>query len=200
MAWWQDLTWWRKTSAEQGDPDRQIDQMIAALRQELLGMRQALAQCLAAQHRLRQQTAQNQTQGDLWQDRARWALHYQREDLARQALARRQELLGQNRHLQEQIAQYGTMIAQLRDGAGLLEQKITEASLRQADYRSRLESAAALPRVREWLAQLSPYTDLYGPMEAKVLALEARALDRQIPGGDPLEWEFRQLLGEDFSP
>lgn len=192
MVWWQ---WWKKRT-EEGDPEEQIDQLIATLRRDLLAMHQALAQCLAAQHRLRQQTAENQTQGDRWQAWAQEALAYAREDLARQALARRQERQEQNRQLQEQIARYGEIIVQLRDGVSVVEQQITEATLRQEDYRSRLQAAATLPRVREWLDQLSPSTELLAKLEAQVLALEARSPDRAIVGGDPLVWEFQQLLGE----
>ena len=71
------------------DPEKMLEQSVDDMQEDLVSLRQAVAQSIAAEKRVEQQLAQNRAQADQWQQRAALALSKNEEDLAREALTRK---------------------------------------------------------------------------------------------------------------
>lgn len=74
------------------DPDVMLNRVIRELEDSLVHLRRHTAVAIAAESRLRHDRDENRAQGERWQARAYAALAAGREDLACQALTRKQEL------------------------------------------------------------------------------------------------------------
>ena len=71
------------------DPEKVLEQAIIDMQEDLVQMRQAVAQAIASQKKSEQQYNQNESQAKTWQQRAQLALQKGDEDLAREALRRK---------------------------------------------------------------------------------------------------------------
>jgi phage shock protein A len=68
------------------DPEKVLEQSIREMGDDLVKMRQAVAQAIASQKRTEQQYQKNMAEANTWQQRAQLALTKGEESLAREAL------------------------------------------------------------------------------------------------------------------
>src|ERR1051326_1635911 len=87
------------------DPGMTLDYSYTKQLEQLQNLRKAIADVVTNEKRLELQQAQVQTQMAKYEDQARQALAANREDLARMALERRQNLATQLTGFQQQIEQ-----------------------------------------------------------------------------------------------
>src|SRR5260221_13490844 len=73
------------------DPEMMLEQMQQELQQNLIQVRQAVAQAIATEKQLEQQLQKNKDQAATWTNRAQLAVQQNNDDLARQALQRKQQ-------------------------------------------------------------------------------------------------------------
>ena len=71
------------------DPEKMLEQAILEMQEDLVQLRQGVAQAIAAQKRTEQQYNQAQNELNKWQRNAQLALQKGDENLARQALERK---------------------------------------------------------------------------------------------------------------
>ena len=71
------------------DPEKVLEQSLRDMGDDLVKMRQAVAQAIASQKRTEQQYKKNQAEANTWQQRAQLALSKGEESLAREALVRK---------------------------------------------------------------------------------------------------------------
>lgn len=71
------------------DPEKILDQAVIDMQEDLVQLRQAVAQAIANQKRSEQQYNQAQSQANQWESRAKLALQKGEEGLAREALQRK---------------------------------------------------------------------------------------------------------------
>ncbi|ELR97168.1 PspA/IM30 family protein [Gloeocapsa sp. PCC 73106] len=166
------------------DPEKILETAIEQLEQDLIFLRQSLAQAIALSKRTERQIKHNEAYAQQWYHRAQIALAQQLEDLARESLFRRQSHLSQIDILQEQIQQQTVTINQLRDQLRLLEGKVSEMKLKKDLYIARSRSAATSQK----LASLGNLEALE-KIEQRLLELEAQA-ELNL---DPLEAKFKDL-------
>lgn len=179
------------------DPEKVLEQALADMQANLIQLRQAVAQAIATQKRTERQSAQAKSTAEEWYRRAELAMQKGEEDLARQALTRRQSYLESAQTMDAQLQQQGTVVAKLKDNMRKLEAKIADAKTKKDLYIARARSAEASQRIQEMLGQTGDTgMAAFSRMEERVLELEAQseALE-ELNSGDPLEQRFAELEG-----
>src|SRR5271170_1910083 len=85
------------------DPQLMLEQTYQDLQSNLIQVRQAVAQAIATEKQLEQQLKKNQEQATTWQNRASLAVQQNNDDLARQALQRKQQYTQAAAELEQQL-------------------------------------------------------------------------------------------------
>jgi phage shock protein A len=143
-----------------------------------------------------------------WYKRAQLAMQKNSEDLAREALTRRQQNLEQAESLQQQIDAQAAAVDKLYEGMQVLERKILESKAKKEQMVARARTAQSTQKVNDMLGGVTGKTsmDAFKRMEEKVEALEAAAeisaemgsmAGNLLPGTgeSSIEREFRLLEG-----
>jgi len=143
---------------------------------------------------------------DDWYKRAQLALEKGNEELAREALSRKQQQTEESESLKSQIDFQAASIDKLYEGMQMLEKKILESKAKKEQMVARARTAQSTQKVNDMLGGLTGSTsmDAFSRMEEKVEALEAAAEvsaemgavgGKALPGsaGSSLEAQFRQL-------
>jgi phage shock protein A len=157
----------------------------------------------ATQRRQLKQKEQASAVAEDWYKRAQLALQKGNEELAREALSRRQQNMDEAESLQQQIDFQAASIDKLYDGMQILEKKIMESKSKKEQMVARARTAASTQKVNDMLGGLTGKTsmDAFNRMEDKVEALEAAAEVSSemgaLTGSAPasLENEFKLLEG-----
>lgn len=179
------------------DPEKVLEQAVGEMQQNLMSMRQAVAQAIATQKRTERQVAQNNTQAESWYRRAQLALDKGDETLAKEALVKRKSYQDAAEGLQSQLGQQNTLIGKLKKDLRALESKISEAKMKKDMYIARARSAESSMKMQEIIGNNNPSSSLssFERMEEKVMELEASSEAIAISGTDDLEKKFATLEG-----
>lgn len=112
-----------------------------------------------------------------WYQRAQLALQKGNEELAREALSRRQAQMDEAATLQSQIDLQADAIDKLYEGMQMLEKRILESKSKKDQLAARARTAQSTQKVNDMLGGLTGKTsmDAFSRMEQKVEALEASA-------------------------
>ena len=167
-------------------------------------IRQSYAEVTATQRRLLKQKEQADALASDWYERAQLALQKGNDELAREALTRRQQNVDQATDLQSQIDMQNASIDKLYEGMQTLESSIMESKAKKEQMIARARTAESTQKVNDMLSGISGTTsmDAFKRMEDKVEALEASAevsaemgamSGNMLPGGSDLEKEFKKL-------
>ena len=109
------------------DPEKLLDQLLLDMNKQLLEAKRSVAQALADEKRLEKRVSEYAAQVDDWEQKAVTALKAGREDLAKQALVKKAELLEvleqYRKSHEEQHATVEKLKASLRD----LQDRIDDA-------------------------------------------------------------------------
>lgn len=179
------------------DPEKILEQALVDMEDNLLQLRQALAQTIATQKRTERQSAQAKTTAQEWYNRAELALQKGDEASARQALTRRQSSLEAAQAMDGQLDQQLQVLASMKENMHRLETKIAEAKTKKDLYIARARSAEASQRLQEMIGGVGTEGSLtaFDKMEQRVLDLEARSEALKDLSEDPLERQFAALEG-----
>lgn len=190
------------------DPEKIMNQAVEDMQGDLVKIRQSYAEVTASQRRFLKQKEQAEAVADDWYSRAQLALKAGKDDLAREALSRRQAQLDEVSNLQGQIDLQTASIDKLYEGMQMLESKILEARSKKEQMIARARTAQSTQKVNDMLSGVTGKSsmDAFKRMEEKVEALEASAEvsaemgslgGNLLPGsaGSDIEKEFRMLEG-----
>jgi phage shock protein A len=200
MGWLQRL--WRVVRANINsligraeDPEKILEQAVADMQQDLVRLRQAVAQAIASQKRTERQASQARSQAQEWHRRAQLALEKGDENLAREALQRRKTHQDNAQALEQQLQQQNQVVDRLKRNMRQLEGKISQARTQKDLYIARARSAQASQKIAELTDDLSTGSALnaFERMEDKVNELEASAQAAQELSGDELDKRFSRL-------
>lgn len=152
------------------------------------------------------QKEQCESMAEDWYQRAQLALQKGNEELAREALSRRQAQTDEAASLQQQIDFQADSIDKLYEGMQMLEKKILESKSKKDQLAARARTAQSTQKVNDMLGGVTGKTsmDAFLRMEEKVEALEASAEvsaemgslgGNMLPGseGASLEAQFKAL-------
>ena len=173
----------------------------------MVKLRQSYAEITATQRRLLKQKEQGEAMAQDWYARAQLALQSGKEELAREALSRRQQQIDSVTTLQAQIDQQNLAIDKLYEGMQALESKILESKAQKEQLIARARTAESTQKVNDMLSGITGKTsmDAFNRMQEKVEALEAAAevssemgrtvSGRALPGSSEssIEKQFRLL-------
>ncbi|KGF72171.1 phage-shock protein [Neosynechococcus sphagnicola sy1] len=181
------------------DPEKILEQAVMEMQDQLVQLRQAVAQAIATQKRTERQCAQASTTAQDWYRRAQLALQSGEEALAREALTRRKSYQETATAMQSQLDQQAGVVTKLKQDMRTLESKISEARTKKDLYIARARSAQASEKLYEVMGKVNTGSAIsaFERMEEKVLQLEARSEAIAELGTDELEKRFEQLGAAD---
>src|SRR5277367_992415 len=96
------------------DPQLMLEQTYQDLQNNLIQVRQAVAQAIATEKQLEQTLQKNKDQAETWQNRAAMAVQQNNDDLAKQALQRRTQYTQAATELEVQLKQQRETTSRLR--------------------------------------------------------------------------------------
>ena len=177
------------------DPEKVLEQAVEDMQQDLIQLRQAVAQAIATQKRTERQAAQAESTAQEWYRRAQLALSNADENLARDALTRRKSYQETAKAMRSQIEQQSGVVTKLKENMRALEGKISEAKTKKDLYIARARSAQASQKINEMLGNVGTGSALkaFEQMEEKVLQLEAQSDAIEELGSNDLEKRFATL-------
>jgi phage shock protein A len=177
------------------DPEKILEQAVQDMQEELVRMRQAVAQAIATQKRTDRQCLQAQTTSDEWYRRAQLALTKGDEALAREALTRRKSYQETATAMRAQLDQQNQVVGQLRQGLQTVERKLVKTKTDKELLIARARSAQATQQINDLLSTTTSggAMDAFNRMEDKVVQLEAQAEVAAEMSTDSLEQKFAAL-------
>jgi phage shock protein A len=177
------------------DPEKILEQTVMDMQEDLVQLRQAVAQAIATQKRTERQAHQAQSNSEEWYRRAQLALQQGNDVLAREALTRRKSYQDTATALTAQIEQQNNIVVRLKKDLQTLESKISEARTKKDMYIARARSAQATQRLNEMIGGVNTTSSLgaFERMEEKVLQLEAQSEAIAELSSDDLQKQFAAL-------
>jgi len=180
------------------DPAMMLEQTYEDLQSNLIQVRQAVAQAIATEKQLEQQLKKNQEQATTWQNRAALAVQQNNDDLARQALQRKQQYAQAIVELEAQLKTQKELTANLRGKLQDLENEVQKAYTKKQVLIARDKAAQATVKAGEILSKTtaSGAMSVMEKMEAKVSEREAKAAALGELSSDNLETKFKSYEGQ----
>lgn len=177
------------------DPEKILEQAIIEMQEDLIQLRQAVAQTIAQQKRSQQQYNQAQSQANQWQSRAQLALQKGDENLAREALQRKKGYLETANTLEISLRQQTEQVETLKRNLVSLESKISEAKTKKNMLKARAQAAKANEQLNNLLGGIntSSATSAFERMEEKVMIQEAKSQATAELMDSDLEEQFIKL-------
>lgn len=177
------------------DPEKMLEQSILEMQEDLVQLRQGVAQAIAAQKRTEQQYNQAQNEVNKWQRNAQLALQKGDENLARQALERKKTNSDTANVLKANLDQQFTQIDTLKRSLIALESKISEAKTKKDMLKARINAAKAQEQLQGMVGKMGTSSAMaaFERMEEKVLMQEARAQSAAELVSSDLESQFAAL-------
>jgi len=159
------------------DPEKVLDQAVNDMQDDLVKIRQSYAEISATQKRLQKQKEQADGLAADWYRRAQLALEKGDEELAREALSRRQTQVSNSDTINMQMTTQEAAISKLYSSMQALEAKIQEAKRQKDAMIARARTAKTTMQVNDMLSTVTGTTsmDAFDRMKAKVESLEAQA-------------------------
>mmetsp|Transcript_26508 Transcript_26508/g.81500 ORF Transcript_26508/g.81500 Transcript_26508/m.81500 type:complete len:306 (-) Transcript_26508:229-1146(-) len=181
------------------DPEKVLSQAVEDLQKDLVTIRQSYAEVMATQKRMQRQKDQADQLADEWYRRAQLALEKGDDELAREALSRKQQQADASSSLDEQVAVQSDSLSKLYDSMTALESKISEARSMKDQYIARARTAKTATKVNDMLSNVGGTSsmDAFERMKEKVEMLETQAeVSGQLQfgaGTADMESRFKEL-------
>lgn len=181
------------------NPEKMLNQMIVDMNEQLIEAKKGVASAIADEKRLERQMLENKNKASDWEKKAMLALRAGKEDLAKQALVRKQEYAGYVNDIQPQYDAQHSAVSKLKDQLKGLQNKIDEAKRKKNILIARAKRAETTKKIQTTMGSLSQNSafDVFDRMSSKVDKLESEAdalaeLSDMSNDGD-LEAQFKQL-------
>ena len=136
------------------DPEKMLEQSLLEMQEDLVQLRQGVAQAIATNKRTEQQYNQAQNEASKWQRNAQLALQKGDEDLARQALERKKTSAETANTLKVNFDQQSGQIDTLKRSLIGLESKISEAKTKKDMLKARINAAQAQEKLQGTVGRL----------------------------------------------
>ncbi|MBW4626415.1 MAG: PspA/IM30 family protein [Brasilonema octagenarum HA4186-MV1] len=177
------------------DPEKMLEQAVLEMQEDLVQLKQGVAQAIAAQKRTEKQYNDAQNEINKWQRNAQLALQKGEENLARQALERKKTFTDTSNALKASLDQQTGQVETLKRNLIQLESKISEAKTKKEMLRARITAAKAQEQLQGMVRGMNSSSAMaaFDRMEEKVLTQEARAQSAAELAGADLENQFASL-------
>jgi phage shock protein A len=187
------------------DPEKMLNQLLMDMNEQLLEAKKQVAMSIADEKKLERQALENRTQGADWEKKAMLAVKAGKDDLAKEALLRKQEYDGYAASFQKEFESQHASVEQLKDALRQLQGKIEEASRKKNLLVARAKRAEAQKQIQQTMGSLSGNSsfDTFDRMEQKVDQIEAEAEAMKelgaVTADQKLEDKFKELEASDTS-
>ena len=188
------------------NPAKMLNQLIVDMNEQLIESKKSVASAIADEKKLERLMNQQANQGEEWERKARLALKAGKEDLAKEALVRKQEYAGLAVQYQEQWQAQHASVEKLKQSLRGLQQKIEEAQRKKNLLIARAKRAEAQKRIQSTIGGMADNSafDAFDKMASKVERIEAEVdamaeIEDMSTKSDDLESQFAALEGSDAS-
>ncbi len=185
------------------NPEKMLNQLIVDMNQQLIESKKSVAAAIADEKKLERQVRENVSAGEEWGRKAMLALRAGKEDLAKEALVRKQHFDKVAGQYQEQLEAQHESVEKLKSSLRGLQNKIEEAQRKKNLLIARAKRAEAQRKVNETIGGMADTSafEAFDRMAEKMDQLEAENAamteieDMTSKGGDELEQQFAALEG-----
>jgi phage shock protein A len=181
------------------DPEKMLQQVLLDMQQQLVEAKKAVAVAIADEKKLQKQYNVELDKAKEWERKAMMAVRAGDDNLARQALVRKQEHETISAQFQQQWLAQKQAVEKLKDALRLLANKIEEAKRKKNILIARKKRAEAQRQIASTMQGLGDTSafDTFDRMADQINLLEAEAeagaeLAGELSGGD-LESKFLAL-------
>jgi phage shock protein A len=180
------------------DPEKIIEQALEDMRAALRDAREEVAGAMAEQKKLEREQQSYAEQVRAWELKAAEALKGGREDLAREALKRKQQAQTLSEGFAQQVAQQSSLVQQLMTQLKALEAKIQEAEAKKALLLARKKGVEAAETVRRFESKVDAHSamEAFEDMERRIEAMEDRYQAMAEMDRSDIEKELAELGGD----
>ena len=181
------------------DPEKMLNQLIIDMNEQLLEAKKQVAMSIADEKKLERQALENKAQGEDWEKKAMLAEKAGKDDLAKEALLRKQVYDGYAASFQKEFESQHASVEQLKDALRQLQAKIEEASRKKNLLVARAKRAEAQKQIQQTMGSLSANSafDTFDRMAQKVDQVEAEAEAMkelgEVTADQKLEDKFKEL-------
>ena len=185
------------------NPEKMLNQLIVDMNEQLIESKKSVASAIADEKKLERLMSQQVSQGEEWDRKARLALKAGKEDLAKEALLRKQEYAGLAKQYKEQWEAQHASVEKLKQSLRGLQQKIEEAQRKKNLLIARAKRAEAQKRIQATIGSMADNSafDAFDKMANKVEQIEAEvdAMGEleDMTKKDDLEQQFAALESGD---
>jgi phage shock protein A len=187
------------------DPEKMLNQLLMDMNEQLLEAKKQVAMSIADEKKLERQALENKTQSADWEKKAMLAVKAGKDDLAKEALVRKQEYDGYAASFQKEFESQHASVEQLKDALRQLQTKIEEAGRKKNLLVARAKRAEAQKQIQQTMGSLSGNSsfDTFDRMAQKVDQVEAEAEAMkelgEVTADQKLEDKFKELESADSS-
>ena len=185
------------------DPEKMIKQMISDLEAQKKKAKEQMTEALALQKRLERDTEKEHQEAEKWEQKAILAVQNEKDDLAKEALKRKNEHLRRALDFEKQLEMHRNNADSLKESYQTMEDKIDEIKRKQGLLSVKQKQAEAQEKIYktiEGLGDTSGIMDTIERAEEKVENLQARAEAYQEismeSDQESLEKKFKELEHE----
>ena len=185
------------------DPEKMIKQMISDLEAQKKKAKEQMTEALALQKRLERDTEKEHQEAEKWEQKAILAVQNEKDDLAKEALTRKNEHLRRALDFEKQLEMHQNNADSLKESYQTMEDKIDEIKRKQGLISVKQKQAEAQEKIYktiEGLGDTSGIMDTIERAEEKVENLQARAEAYQEismeSDQESLEKKFKELEHE----
>lgn len=180
------------------EPEKLLERVIADSLNDLMQLRQALANAIANQKQTYKQYERCSTEANNWQHKAQLALQNGDENLAREALLQKKIHAENVINLKQKLETETSHVEALKRHLVALENKIIEAKKKKNEFKGRGQAATTNKQLQKTLASMPNHNaiTLFDRKQEKVLQMEARS-QSITDSGEPRLEDLIQSLGEE---
>ena len=185
-------------------PEKMLNQLIIEMNEQLIESKKAVALAIADEKKLEREKDNQFAQSKEWERKAMLAVNNGKDDLAREALLRKQEYDNAGAEYQKQWEAQKTSVASLKESLRELQNKIDEAQRKKNLLIARAKRAEAQQKIQDTISTVSGNKsafDAFDRMAAKVDHMEAMAdASKELEdfsNNNDLEKQFKALEKSD---
>jgi len=185
------------SAAEQ--PEKILNQIIADMRGQLVKAKQQVASAIADEKRLQDQVATELREAEEWERRAMLAVNQGNDDLAKQAIVRRNQHVNHGQQLQVTWEAHRQETERLKNSLRELSDNIEEANRKKTLLLAKQRRADAQRQIAQTMSSMSDKSafEAFARMEERIEQNERQIkasveIDEEF-SGDRLTNQFKQL-------
>ena len=159
-------------------PEKMLNQLIIEMNEQLIESKKAVAMAIADEKKLEREKDNQFAQAKEWERRAMLAVTNGKDDLAKEALLRKQEFDNTSAEYQKQWEAQKHSVEQLKESLRELQNKIEEAQRKKNLLIARAKRAEAQQKIQSTISSVAGNRsafEAFDRMAAKVDQMEAMA-------------------------